>query len=395
MAMPVNFDIKTARFPEFVDAMEAVEYYPTDLTALQVTHSQLRAMERSARHKGPVIGVLADGKPGVGKSYLAQCLAQLLDAEYIVYNCHPDSTSEELISEPNAGAVVSALMGIEHGVINFQQLPAGTATPHGQTLDARKELSRAELYNMGQLLQAFVRSDLRKVIILLDELDKARSAVDTVLLTAMSEGVLYLQGWGENGEVLAVPANRNNLMLIAAKNQNRELEEALYRRFPVIEVGYPPKDVEIKMIMKGAGVGEEVAKYLVRVATKMRRSKSVKKEPSFPELKRLAQDFKGIWEMDCEPKYKDLEDGTKEMYIFCHVPFLTLFGSSISTFQPRPKERDISLQVINPKGKGKKPTFIGSQLLSKFAVDEYKGKGDIPKIRYISEQRILSKFMKS
>jgi hypothetical protein len=251
------------------------------------------------------------------------------------------------------------------------------------------KLSRSELYNMGQLLQAFIQSDKGPVVLLIDELDKGRTAVDATLLTIMSEGTIYLQGWGENGEVLAVRANRRNLFVVVAKNQNRELEEALYRRFPTVWIDYPPRSVEINMIMESAGVGPAVAKHLVRIARKIRASNSIKKEPSFPELKRIALDFKKIWEMDCEV-ITETDDTTKDekKYIKCGISRATLFNEVLATLQPRPKERQMTLEVLGVKkrGQNKIPMFLGTQLLSKFAQDA----GEEHKISCATEQSVRS-----
>jgi MoxR-like ATPase len=378
-----KINLGTATFKEFVGLMKIDGYHPTDLSTLKVTLSQLRDMHDGPEYEGNIVGLIADGKPGTGKSWLAQCVARVLDAEYIFYNCHPDSSQEELISEPNAGAVVNSFQQLVALLENMSQrtTTGGPAKPPADKIVDVSKLSRAELYNMGQLLQAIIQSDQKPVVLLIDELDKGRTAVDATLLTIMSEGMVYLQGWGEDGEVLAIRANRRNLFVVIAKNQNRELEEALYRRFPTVWINYPPRSVEIEMLMDSTGVGPSVAKHLVRMARKIRASDSVRKEPSFPELKRLALDFKKIWERDCVV----LDDKKR---IQCGVSRVTLFNEVVSTLQARPKERLTTLEVLGVKRKNQKkiPQFLGTQLLAKFAEDA----GKQYKISCATEQSIRS-----
>jgi MoxR-like ATPase len=111
-----------------------------------------------------VPSMLLFGEPGAGKTSFAKFLASELQAELIFAPCYDGVSSEQLVFNWDLGTLVDAM-----------------TDENTSGRDAMKD---------GYLLQALKKSQTHKVVLLIDEIDKAKPSVDTFLLSYMQECLL-------------------------------------------------------------------------------------------------------------------------------------------------------------------------------------------------------------
>lgn len=353
-----TFDPKAVTFHQFAQAMRKVGYATTDPQALLAAYFTVQQMLNGKTDRGPVPSIVLDGPPGTGKSYMAECVAWMFqaigfDAAYIEYNCHPDSSYEDFVKDINIEAPVVAQSGF-----------------------ADRKPKKEDLYIPGPLLQAMLESQKRKVVLLIDELDKARPAVDALLLTALNSGRLTVQGLGDNGELKVIDCNRQNLIVVIAKNDERDLHPALLRRGRVIYIDYPSPEVEMRILKEQAGIGDEAARSIVTQANKLRRRESnIGKPPSLPELVRLARDFALIADqilakgVDAEGAYT------------CTVPKNDLNDAFVSGMLAKQEDQPLGRKLLKDKSFG--TAFLSAILRGKGSPNR--------KIRYLAPSALLGR----
>lgn len=314
---------KDLNLPQFIQAMDKAGYLPVDTNALTSAYLTLQAMER-AQDGGPVATLLLDGPPGVGKSFLAKSLAAILGGSYLQYNCHPDSSEEELLRD-----------------INFF-LPM---LSQGGFLTKQPDFEDAFIH--GQLFDAIRLSHKGPVVLLVDELDKARSAVDALLLGFLNDGYISLPGGDEGFGIKQMKANLQNLIVIITKNDERDLAPALLRRARVVAMDYPPRNVEVRLLQELRGISDGAAKALVTFARKLRANTSLMKPPSPPEVARVAEDFLLLARNNVR---EGLKDGKNRLE--CSVPKATLNQYFMNGMLAVPEEHAIGAKTLGDKAPG-------------------------------------------
>lgn len=183
--------------------------------------------------------LLLEGPSGCGKSFMAKSLAQITGAELMCLSCYKGMPTQNLIESPSTLAMANAMVG------------KGT----GGTDD---------LMNLGILSRAFLKSQSQPVILLIDELDKPDSAIDTFFLGPIQDARIWLESRAP------IDANTGNLLLIFTKNFNRPLDEALLRRVHPIKMTYLDSTLERKILSPHCH--PQLVANLVGVADRMRNS---------------------------------------------------------------------------------------------------------------------------
>lgn len=199
-----------------------------------------------------VRSVLLEGAPGVGKSYMAKCLAKISGAEFMVLSCYNGMNLQHLIEKPSALGVAKIMAGME-------------------------EADASKLMNLGIISRAFLKSQERPVIVLIDELDKVDDSIDTFFLGPLQDATVYL----ESGQAIA--ANKDNLLIVFTKNYERQINDALLRRVQPITLDFLEASLERKILEPHCL--PQIIDNLVRIADVMRYSDSAYKfdRPPAPE----------------------------------------------------------------------------------------------------------------
>lgn len=161
--------------------------------------------------------LLLEGPSGCGKSFLAKSLAKICGAELMCLSCYRDMPTQNLIESPSTLALANAMAR------------GGSESPE-------------ELMNLGILSRAFMRSNEHPVILLIDELDKPESSIDTFFLGPIQDARIWLESRPP------IDANPNNLLIIFTKNFNRVLDEALLRRCQPVVMSYLDSSLEREIL---------------------------------------------------------------------------------------------------------------------------------------------------
>lgn len=197
---------------EMITKLERVGYHSGAFIAIQLS---LMFQTPSAI----VRSFLLEGPPGCGKSFLAKCLAKLAGAELMVLTCYPGMNTQHLIEQPSPVGMARAMAGAP--------------------------VSDEDLVNLGILSRAFLASQTKPVVLLVDEIDKVDTAVDTFFLGPLNDAVIYLESRAP------IAADRENLVVLFTKNFNREIDDALMRRVNPLTMTYLDNTAE-KKVLKGA-----------------------------------------------------------------------------------------------------------------------------------------------
>ena len=204
--------------------------------------------------------LLIEGPAGVGKTELAKVLAELLRTELIRLQCYEGLDEARALYE-----------------WNYQKQLLRIQTDTAQELGW--EESSAHIFSREYLLERpLLRaiSTPRKVVLLIDEVDKADEEFEAFLLELLSDFQVSIP---ELGTVRAV--QRPAVMLTS--NRARELSEALKRRCLHLYIDFPGVELEARIIaLKVPGVDEQLQGQVARFVNGLRRL-DVKKAPSIAE----------------------------------------------------------------------------------------------------------------
>jgi len=177
-----------------------------------------------------VRGALLVGLPGVGKTYLAESLANTIGAPLHRLQINSWTTVEELVETINISAVVKK--------------------------DAENSVQ------LGVCALALRSSQSGRTILLLDELDKGSESVETALLEFLQSGLLRI---GDRIE----KANLDNLLVFVTSNENRELNDAFYRRLRTLRMKQLPDETLIEILLSQSGIQHAQARGLLRLGKKL------------------------------------------------------------------------------------------------------------------------------
>jgi MoxR-like ATPase len=247
-------------FAQFAQRLEAAGY--TAMSPDIVLHGWLTLHDCRADARG-IPALLLDGPPGTGKSFYAEILAEILDAERITFQFVPGTRREDLLYDLDLSQVILGMTG------------------------ARQPESFSDLTSPGVLVRAAEMSQRSSVVLHLDELDKANEKIDAFLLEFLQSGVLHLPHVG------TIRANPANLIVILTKNDQRLVTPPLLRRVRSVTIGYPALAVEMQILTRAVPSASVVhIKALITLANKLRHHRDeMLHVPSTPELMRCLRDL--------------------------------------------------------------------------------------------------------
>ena len=223
-----NFGVGTPE--QLIANLEVVGYQCLHQLAVQICLLLNSPYERPR-------ALLLEGPSGCGKSFMAKSLAKITGAEFMCLSCYAGMPLQNLIEYPSTLAVVSQMAGA-------------------------KNSNSTDMMNLGPISRAFKKSQEKPVIVLIDELDKTSSDIDTFFLGPIQDGKLWLESQAP------IEANIQNLLIILTKNFNRKIDDALVRRCHPVKMTYLDSTLERKILSKHCN--EQLVDNLVNIADRMR-----------------------------------------------------------------------------------------------------------------------------
>lgn len=217
---------------EVLEKLENVGYFAEPFIASQVSLIL-------TTHYESVRSLLIEGPSGAGKSFLAKSLAKITGAELMCLSCFRGMNLQNLIEAPSTLGMAKAMT-------------------------AKNDVSAEELMNLGIISRAFIASQQRPIILLVDELDKADGSIDTFFLGPVQDAKVWLESRAP------IEANVDNLLIIFTKNFDRSLNDALLRRVQPLRMKYLDSTLEKKVLKPYCD--PRLIENLVRVADIMRYS---------------------------------------------------------------------------------------------------------------------------
>lgn len=161
------------------------------------------------RDKKSIPTLLLQGKSGAGKTFLAETFSQMIGADEKFIQCFPRMGTENFQYDVNIEGVMKQ--------------------------DADSSIKA------GILLQALQQSQESPVVLVIDELDKARPEVDSFLLDFLENG--RLTTGTDTYEKGKFP-----IYTFITSNDKREIDEALINRSKRVEVPRPSKDLFLEIL---------------------------------------------------------------------------------------------------------------------------------------------------
>ena len=204
---------------KFKESFEGLGYTFPSADVLEDVFTFYKYYE-SPINKG-VATILLEGDPGSGKTFLSEVFSSFLgqdgdETEYIYTQCVEETNSDRLISTYNVPAIVKG--------------------------DGDKAIAEGILARAINLANSSTR-----VVLTVDELDKARDALDSYFLNFIQSGKIETS---DNQILSLTKSGRENLYFVIAKNNERNLIDALLRRCTVIELPPMPPILAYKTLVK-------------------------------------------------------------------------------------------------------------------------------------------------
>lgn len=162
---------------------------------------------------------LLKGLPGAGKTSTAEAFVLAVDAHKFFYQCNPGTGFDQLIGQPNLGAVL--------------RQDAAACISDGILIQAAKAAMAGE-----------------DVVLILDEIDKSSPEVDAYLLDFLQSRRIH----DSNMEEIVIPTDVKFWVFLTS-NEERDLSDALMRRVRRITVDRPSRTT----VAKALGIKEDAA----------------------------------------------------------------------------------------------------------------------------------------
>src|SRR5581483_243575 len=204
--------------------------------------------------------LLVEGPAGVGKTEVAKVLAELLQTELVRLQCYEGLDEARALYEWNYQK-------------QLLRIHADTAREQGWD-EVESHIFSREYLLERPLLHAI--SVPRKVVLLIDEIDKADEEFEAFLLEVLSDFQVSVPELGTL-QALHRPA------VILTSNRARELSEALKRRCLHLYIDFPGFEDEARIIaLKVPDLDEKLRRQVARFINGLRKL-DFKKAPSIAE----------------------------------------------------------------------------------------------------------------
>lgn len=204
--------------------------------------------------------LLIEGPAGSGKTEVAKTLARMLSTELIRLQCYEGLDEARALYEWNYQKQLLRLQADEHRGLGWNEIS--------------EHLFSREYLLERPLLKAIAAH--RKVVLLIDEIDKADEEFEAFLLELLSDFQVSIP---ELGTIRAV----ERPVVVLTSNRARELSEALRRRCLHLFIDFPGIEqerriIELKVPELDARLAAEAARFINAL-----RKLGLKKPPSVAE----------------------------------------------------------------------------------------------------------------
>jgi MoxR-like ATPase len=204
--------------------------------------------------------LLIEGPAGAGKTEVAKVLAEMLATDLIRLQCYEGLDEARALYEWNYQKQLLRLQADEHQGLRWE--------------DVSEHLFSRDYLLERPLLKAI--SSPRRVVLLIDEIDKADEEFEAFLLELLSDFQVSIP---ELGTVRA----REHPAVVLTSNRARELSEALRRRCLHLFIDFPGIEqerriIELKVPELDARLADEAARFVNAI-----RKLQLKKLPSIAE----------------------------------------------------------------------------------------------------------------
>jgi len=201
--------------------------------------------------------LLAEGPAGAGKTEIGKVLAQLLDTELVRLQCYEGLDEARALFE-----------------WNYQKQLLRIQADRGGWEDVSSHIFSREFLLERPLLRAITAP--RRVVLLIDEVDKADPEFEAFLLEVLSDFQVSVP---ELGTIAA----RHRPAVVLTSNRARELSEALVRRCLHLYVDFPGAEKEAEIVaLKVPDLDEHLRVQVARFVSALRKL-GLKKAPSIAE----------------------------------------------------------------------------------------------------------------
>ncbi len=220
--------------------------------------------------------LLVRGEPGTGKSQLARAAAELLGRAFVPFTVDARTDVHDVLYS------VDVVARLAEAQIAGAPAPAGQATKSSQDrLDLRNFVAPGPLWwalNLRSAIQQAKNANIgwrpgapegweadEGAVILIDEIDKADSAVPNAMLDALGHGRFEVRGVGEVVREGAAP------LVIITTNEERALPDAFVRRCLVLRQVLPTdrEPLIAELVQVGRAHFERVHESVLKAAAGM------------------------------------------------------------------------------------------------------------------------------
>ena len=236
--------------------------------------------------------LLLEGEPGVGKTAVAQALAGAYGRILIRLQCYEGLDANMALYEWN---YAKQLLHIRMSDESSAENPS--------TAQMRTEIYGEEFLLKRPLLQAIQHP--QKVVLLVDEIDRADEEFEAFLLEVLSEFQISIP---ELGTIRA----KHKPAVILTSNRSRELGDALKRRCLYHWLDHPSLEMEMKIVSQAVPELEErLIAEVVGILHRLRKS-DLEKRPGIAEAIDWA---KTLLHLNCSKMSKDLLRQTAGVFL--------------------------------------------------------------------------------
>ncbi len=221
--------------------------------------------------------LLVEGPAGAGKTELGKVLATTLDTELIRLQCYEGLDEAKALYEWNYQKQLLRIQADRGAGLDWQALS--------------HDIFGREYLLERPLLRAI--SAPRKVVLLIDEIDKADEELEAFLLEVLSDFQVSVP---ELGTLVA----KHHPVVVLTSNRARELSEALKRRCLYLYLDFPGVEIEKQIVArKVPELEERLREQVVRFVYALRKL-DLRKAPSIAETLDWARALRslGIRELD-------------------------------------------------------------------------------------------------